>query len=198
MQRPRKRLKFENILMVIPLLFSACTRKCANTCTETSQRTRKSTRTLFVVKQRKEMVADLEKCCMTTQSIQPLHSQSEETSGAFPLTERTLPSAFLELMTAGKHILRPLRILFVSYNDFSALLASSSVNEAILVRAKNSNGTTVRTFSNFNLLHGRCTLLPFASALTSLCTPVLTNSILHQFRPLKCHQMTFPRVSIQD
>ena len=53
----------------------------------------------------------------------------------------------------------------------ATLLALSSVNEAILVRAKNSNGTTVRTFSNFNLLHGRCTLLPFPSALTSSCAP---------------------------
>jgi len=54
---------------------------------------------------------------------------------------------------------------------FAALLALSSVNEPILVRAKNSNGTTMRTFSNFNLVHGHCTLLPFPSALTSLCTP---------------------------
>jgi len=30
-----------------------------------------------------------------------------------------------------------------------------------------SNGTTVRMFSNFNLLRGRCILLPFPSALTS-------------------------------
>ena len=36
---------------------------------------------------------------------------NEETSGAFPFTERTFPSAFLELMTAGIHILRPLRTL---------------------------------------------------------------------------------------
>jgi len=37
---------------------------------------------------------------------------SEETSGEFPLTEGTFASAFLELMTAGKHILWPLLILF--------------------------------------------------------------------------------------
>ena len=65
MQRPCKRLKFENVLTVVLLLFLACTRTCTNTCTETSQRARKSTRTLFVVKQRKEMVTDLEKCCTT-------------------------------------------------------------------------------------------------------------------------------------
>jgi len=53
----------------------------------------------------------------------------------------------------------------------ATLLVLLSVNEAILVRAKNSNGTTVRTFSKFNFLHGHCTLLPFPSALTSLCTP---------------------------
>jgi len=65
-QRPRKRLKFENVLTVVPLLFLACMRTCTNTCMETSQRTRKSTRTPFVVKQRKETVADLEKYCTTT------------------------------------------------------------------------------------------------------------------------------------
>jgi len=65
-QQPRKRLKFGIVLMVVPLLFLACTQTCTNTCMETPQRTRKSTRTLFVVKQRKETVTDLEKCCTTT------------------------------------------------------------------------------------------------------------------------------------
>ena len=68
-QRPRRRLKLENFLTVVPLLFLVCTWTCTNTCTETSQRTRKrkaSTRTPFVVKQRKEMVTNLEKCCTTT------------------------------------------------------------------------------------------------------------------------------------
>ena len=51
---------------------------------------------------------------------------------------------------------------------FSALLTLSLVNEAILVRAKDSNGTTVKMF---NLLHGHCTLLPFPSALMSLRAP---------------------------
>jgi len=53
-------------------------------------------------------------------------------------------------MTAGKHVLRPYGYYFVSYNDlcFAALLVLLSVNEAILARAKSSNGTTVRTFSN--------------------------------------------------
>ena len=140
--------------MVVPLLFLACTQTCTNTCMVTSQRMRKSARTLFVVKQRKETVTDLKKSCTTTQSIQPLHSQSEETSGTFPLMERTLPSALTDTI---------LCLTTIS----ATLLALSSVNEAILARAKNSNGTTVRTFSNFNLLRDHCTLLPFPSALTS-------------------------------
>ena len=41
----------------------------------------------------------------------------------------------------------------------------------VRVQAKNSNGTTMRMFLNLNLLHGRCMLFPFPSALTSLCTP---------------------------
>ena len=44
----------------------------------------------------------------------------------------------------------------------------------IRVRAYNSNRTTVRTFSNFNLLCGHCMLLPFPSALTLLCVPDYT------------------------
>ena len=39
------------------------------------------------------------------------------------------------------------------------------------VQAKICNGTTVGMFSNFNLLLGHCTLLPFSSILMSLCTP---------------------------
>jgi len=53
----------------------------------------------------------------------------------------------------------------------------SLVNEAILVWAKNSNGTTLRTFLNFNLLHGRCMLLPFPSTPTSLCAPANSNNL---------------------
>ena len=48
------------------------------------------------------------------------------------------------------------------------------------VQTKNSNGTTVRKFSNFNLLRGRCTLLPFPSTLTSLCAPASISSGLHK------------------
>ena len=51
----------------------------------------------------------------------------------------------------------------------ATLLALLSVNEAIRMHANNSNETTVVTFSNCNLLHGHYTLLPFPSALMSLC-----------------------------
>ena len=54
--------------------------------------------------------------------VDPAASQSsEETSGVFPLMQRTFPWAFLELMTAGIHILRWLGTLFVSYNDLCHL-----------------------------------------------------------------------------
>jgi len=68
-QQPCKRLKFENVLTIVPLLFLASTQTCTNKCTETHQRMRKrkaGTRTPLVVKQRKETVTDLEKCCITT------------------------------------------------------------------------------------------------------------------------------------
>ena len=82
---------------------------CTNTCTETSQRTRKSTRTLFVVKQRKETVTDLE--VLYNYVVDPAASQPEP-GDLWGDSERTLPSAFLELMTARKPILWPLRIPF--------------------------------------------------------------------------------------
>ena len=49
----------------------------------------------------------------------------------------------------------------------------------VRIQAKNSNRTTVRTFSNFNLLHGRCMLLPFPSALN-----VIVCSCLHGIPPI--------------
>jgi len=49
------------------------------------------------------------------------------------------------------------------------------------VQAINSKGTTVGMFSNLNLLCICCTLLPFLSALTSLCTPGLTGSTKSPF-----------------
>jgi len=42
----------------------------------------------------------------------------------------------------------------------------------VCVQDKNSNGTTMRTFSNLNCLHSSCMLLPFPSTLMSLCAPV--------------------------
>ena len=53
-QRPRKRLKFENVLTIVPLLFLVCTRTCTKHVCGDFTKDEKSTRTLFVVKQRKE------------------------------------------------------------------------------------------------------------------------------------------------
>ena len=92
MKRRHKRLNFKNVPTAVPLLFLACTRMCINTCTETSQRMRKkkaSTRTPFVVKQRKDTMTDLEKCCMTTQLIQPLHSQARRPLGRYHSRKKT-------------------------------------------------------------------------------------------------------------
>jgi len=71
------------------------------------------------------------------------------------------------LLKVCHRFLPPLHI--VSWYSFLVLCeVSIHVFVHVRVQAKNSNGTTVRTFSKFNLLHGRCTLLPFPSALTSL------------------------------
>jgi len=90
------------------------------------------------------------------------HIESEETSGAFSFTKKNSPFGFSGVDDHWETYPSALTdtILCLTTN-FAALLALSSVNEAILVQAKDSNGTTVRTFSNFNLLRGRCTLLPF-------------------------------------
>ena len=124
----------------------------------------------------------------STLSIQLVHSQSEETSGAFPLMERTLPLAFWSWWLLGNLSFGPYGYYFVSYNDLcrlaSAVVGQWSNTCASNVWAKNSNRTTVRTFSNFNLLRGRCMLLPFPSALTSLCAPVAIRWAIQHFRGL--------------
>ena len=80
-------------------------------------------------------------------------------------------------MTAGKHILRPLRTQFRVFQRylpqkiFATLLVLYSVDEAICVCEE----TTRNRGNIFNLLRGRCTLLPFPSALTSLCVPATKN-----------------------
>jgi len=62
----------------------------------------------------------------------------------------------------------------VSWYSFSSFVESPFMClYTFAYKLKNSNGTTVRTFSNFNLLRGRCMFLPFPSALTSLCTPAI-------------------------
>ena len=63
------------------------------------------------------------------------------------------------------------------------ILCGVSVHVLVRVRvqAKNSNRTTVRMFSKFNLLCGRCTLLSFPSILMSLCTPGNINVLGQSF-----------------
>ena len=67
-----------------------------------------------------------------------------------------------------QHFSRSVTISFLCFTTNSVLVlflvlceVSVHVYAHIRVQAKSSNGTTVRTFSNFNLLHGRCTFLPF-------------------------------------
>ena len=94
---------------------------------------------------------------------------NEETSGVFPLAERAFPSAFLELMTAGIHTYPSALIdtILRLTTIFATLLGLSSVNEAIRVRTKNSNRTTMRgccmrSFLFLPLLH-HCALLLLCS-----------------------------------
>ena len=55
----------------------------------------------------------------------------------------------------------------------------SSLMDSKHVRAKNSNGTSVGTFSKFNLLRGRCTLLLSLPLFTSLCAPDSVDSMIY-------------------
>ena len=66
-----------------------------NMCTEISQRIRErkaSTRTPFV--HRKDVVTDLEKCCITIQSIQPFHSQARRAPGCSHSRKKNIPFGF--------------------------------------------------------------------------------------------------------
>ena len=93
-----------------------------------------------------------------------------------------------------QHFSRSVTIFFLCFTTNSVLVlflvlceVSIHVFVHVCVQAKNSNGTTVRTFSNFNLLRGRCTLLPVPSALMSLCAPELYNWLAFHFNcPCTC------------
>ena len=71
------------------------------------------------------------------------------------LVEITAPSAFLEFMTAGKH---PATLTDTIFSLSPIEIRPVTVGLAIHMHAKNSNGTTVGTFSIFNLLRGRFTI----------------------------------------
>jgi len=87
---------------------------------------------------------------------------SKETSRVFPLEENTFPLAFLELTTAGNDI------SFATYGHY--FVSSSDLCYGLSGVSQWSN-VRAHWWSNFNLLCGSCTLLPFPSPLTSLCTP---------------------------
>jgi len=124
MQRSRKRLKLWKCSHGSPVTILACTRMCTNTWTETPQRTRKRKARYqdTICSEAEEGNGDRPWEVLYNYIVDPAASQpSEETSGVFPLMERTFPLAFMELVTAGKHILRPLRTIFVSYNNLCHL-----------------------------------------------------------------------------
>ena len=144
-QRARKRLEFENVPNVVPLLFLVSTRTCPHTYTKTLQRMRKrkaSIRTPSVVKQRKDIVTDLDNCYTTTYSIQPLHSQAR----------RPLGRSFRSWWLLGTYPSALTDTILCLTPIFATLLVLYSVDEAIRVCEE--------TFSNFNLLRGCCMLLP--------------------------------------
>ena len=85
-----------------------------------------------------------------------------------------------------QHFSKCVTISFLCFTTNSVLVLFLALCEVsvhvfvhVRVQAKNSNRTTVRTFSNFNLLHGRCMLLPFPSALN-----VIVCSCLHGIPPI--------------
>jgi len=98
-----------------------------------------------------------------------------------------------------QHFSRSVTISFLCFTMNSVLVlflvlceVSVHVFVHVHVQAKSSNGTTVRTFSNFNLLCGSCTLIPSLSALTSFmcscqnnCLTALSKHIV--YRTIKTH-----------
>ena len=105
------------------------------------------------MKQRKDIVTDLDNCYTTTYSIQPLHSQARRPLGRLKLPFgvddcwETYPSALTDT------ILRLTPIFATLFN-----LVLYSVDEAIRVCEE----STVEHFHNyFNLLRGHWTLLPY-------------------------------------
>ena len=167
-QRSRKRLKFENVLTVVPLLFLACTRIASLTDYSASK--------VAKIVVRHKIVSVSVEGYVSQKSSTP-----EKPKGKFfPWLETPQRSPHLAvkrldrlrsdtaLHKVCRHFLPLLHYKWYPGTGFFILvLCGVSIHVFVLVRvqAKNSNGTTVRMFSNFNLLCGRCTLLPFPSLL---------------------------------
>ena len=75
--------------------------------------------------------------------------------------------------------------LFSDFQQSLPLCCCPSMKQYVCC-AKNCNGTSVGTFSNFNLLHGRCMLLPFPSALISVCAPAYHNASVVCLKQIVC------------
>ena len=185
MQRPHKRLKFENVLTVVLLLFLAHTSIASLTDDSASKGSKDRCKTQNSIRKGRRI------CFPAVINSRKAEGRVLSVSGNTPeVFSLWLWNGWIDYLVV-QHFSRSVTVSFLCFTTNSVLvlllvLCEVSVHVFVHVRvqAKNSNGTTVRTFSNFNLLRGRCALLPFPSTLTSLCAPDVTH-LTYSSKPLE-------------
>ena len=170
-----QRLKFENVLTVVPLPYLARISIASLTADSAGKAAK------IVV--RHKIASVRAEGCVSQQSSTKSWRESS-------YSEWKRPRGLLAWLWSGwidyvvvQHFSRSVTIFFSCFTPNSVLVlflvlceVSIQVFVHVRVQAKNSSGTTMTTFSNFNLLRGRCTLLLFPSTLTTLCATAYTRT----------------------
>ena len=153
--------------MVVPLLFLAHT-SIASSCSLTDDSTSKAAKIIV----RHKIVSNKGRrvCFPAVINSRKAEWRVLSVSGNVPeVSSVWLWSGWIDYVVV-QHFSRSVTISFLCFTANSVLVlflilceVSVHVFVHICVQAKNSTGTTVRTFSNFNLLRGFCTLLSFCS-----------------------------------
>jgi len=175
MQRPCKRLKFENVPIVVLLLLLVHTRIAS--LTDYSKvghwRTQNGVRKCWRIDHWRTQNG-VRKCWRIgfPVVINSRKAEGKVSSTSGNTLEVSLTQHFSRSVTMSFLCFATNCVLVLAFS-FSSFEASVHVFVYVRIQAKNSNGTAMRAFLNFNLLRSHCTLLLFPSTLTSFCTPAI-------------------------
>ena len=179
-QRSRKRVKFENIPTVVALLFLVHT--CTASLTD-------YTTVAKVVRRHRIVISKCQKICFPAViNFRKPKWKVLSVSGNTPeVSLLRLWGSWINCVVA-QHFSRSVTVSFLCFTTNGVLVVVFSFSSFVesphtclytfAYKLKIVMGLyTARMFSNFYLLHDCCTLLPFPSALMSLCTPDILHDI---------------------